>query len=371
MGRGGAKGTRVDAPGATPYNPPMTLRTGHLLVNLGTPDAPTTEAVRRYLAEFLSDRRVIDIPAVPRRILLHGVILPRRAPLSAEAYRAIWTEHGSPLMHHSLALAAGVRAELGPDTPVELGMRYGQPSLANALNRLRDRGATRIVVLPLYPQGAASTTGSVLEEIYRVTRTWWEVPAIHALPPFYADPGFIAAWGEVARPVLAEADPEHVLFSFHGLPERQIRKSDPTRTHCLATEDCCDRPDAPPCYRAQCVATAGAIARHLGLAPDQISVSFQSRLGRTPWIRPYTDETLARLAERGVRRVAVLSPSFTADCLETLEEIGLRARADFQARGGTLTLVPSLNAHPIWVRTVAEWLRLAGSPATAAAPQGR
>jgi ferrochelatase len=332
---------------------------GLLLINLGSPEEPTTPSVRRYLREFLSDPRVIDIHPVGRALLLNLVILPFRPRKSAEAYRKIWTTAGSPLLVNGRALAERVQGELGDGWRVELAMRYGSPSIASAVDRLAD--ATRVVVFPLYPQYAASSTGSSVEETFRVAGSRWVVPPLSVVGDFYAEAGFLDAFAAVGAPVLADGY-DHVLFSFHGLPERQIRKSDPSGRHCLASPDCCDRVDGVnrSCYRAQCFATAASLAARLGLAPDGWSVAFQSRLGRTPWIRPYTDQVLPQLAAAGKKRVAVFCPAFVADCLETLEEIGIRAQDSFRAAGGEkLTLVPSLNDSPRWVEAVSALARAA------------
>jgi ferrochelatase len=333
-------------------------RTGVLLVNLGTPDAPESAAVRRYLREFLSDPRVIDIPSAARYALVNGIIAPFRAPKSAEAYRLVWTERGSPLLFHGLDLRDGLRGRID-GAPVELAMRYGTPSIATGLDALRSQGVDRILVAPLYPQYASSSTGSTLEAVYAAAAARWNTPYVEALPAFYEDARFLDAFAAVGRPVIDELDPEHVLFSYHGLPERHCTKSDETGAHCLRTEDCCagivfaNR----NCYRAQCFATTAGLRTRLGLDESNSSITFQSRLGRTPWIRPYTDESVVELARRGVKRVAVLCPAFVADCLETLEEIGMRAAEDFQAHGGdTLELVPSLNASPAWIDGLAEML---------------
>lgn len=333
---------------------------GLLLINLGTPTAPETGPVRSYLREFLSDPRVLDIPPLGRWSLLNLIILPFRPAKSAHAYRQIWTALGSPLMVHHLALAEAVQAELGDAVKVVAAMRYGEPSIQAGLAALKDADVDRILVMPLYPQYSSSATGSSLEEVFRVAGQMWNVPAIQVIPPFFDDPGFIGACVAQAQPVLAALTPERVLFSFHGLPERQVRKSDTTGQHCLSQADCCATITAANryCYRAQCEHTARAIAAGLGLSAADYVVCFQSRLGRTPWIGPYTDQVLTELAEQGVKRVAVLCPAFTADCLETLEEIGLRALADFRAKGGeALTLVPSLNATPAWVAAVSHLVR--------------
>ena len=337
-----------------------TTPTGVLLVQLGTPASPAPRDVRRYLREFLSDPRVLDIPALPRRILLETTILPTRPRASGAAYEKIWTEQGSPLLVHSRALADALARALGPDFRVALGMRYGEPALGTALQGLVAAGAQRILVLPLFPQYAASSTGSAHARAAELAAAEWDPPALELLGPFYDDPGFIEAWRAAAREPLAAFGPDHVLFSFHGLPERQIRKSDPTGGHCLARPDCCDAPDdaLPRCYRAQCYATATALAGAFGLTGRTWSVSFQSRLGRIPWIRPYTDERLPELAAAGVKRLAVACPAFVADCLETLEEIGIRGRDQWRAAGGEeLFLVPSLNAHPAFAKALADLVR--------------
>lgn len=344
---------------------------GVLLVQLGTPDSPAPADVRRYLREFLSDPRVLDLPWLPRKLLLETAILPRRPRSSGAAYEKIWTGEGSPLLVHSRGVAAALARALGPGYAVRLGMRYGEPSLAGALLALRADGALRVLVLPLFPQYAASSTGSAFARVARLATAEWDPPALELLGPFYDAPGFVAAWRAVAQPPLAAFGPDHVLFSFHGLPERQIRKSDPTRSHCLSGPDCCDAPGTAlaRCYRAQCFATARSLAGALELAAEAWSVAFQSRLGRMPWIKPYTDLRLPELAAAGVKRLAVVCPTFVADCLETLEEIGIRGRAQWRGVGGEeLLLVPSLNAHPDWVTALAGFIR-ARSSAAARTPE--
>ena len=308
------------------------VATGLLLVNLGTPDAPTTPAVRRYLAEFLSDPRVIDIHPVLRWLLLHLVILRVRPARSAAQYRTVWDgERGSPLLAHSRDLARAVAAQLGASWRVELGMRYGTPSIATALDALD--GLDRVVVLPLFPQYAASSTGTAVARVMELAAAKWRVPTLEFAGPFHGDAGFLAAWEHVARPALAAANADHVLLSFHGLPARHIEKGDP--------------------YKQQCLDTAKALAARLGLADGSYTTCFQSRLGRTPWIEPYTDRVIDELARAGKKRLAFLCPAFVADCLETVEEIGVRAREQFRAAGGEdVVLVPSLNATPAWVDAV-------------------
>jgi ferrochelatase len=335
-------------------------RQGLLLINLGTPDAPTTPAVRRYLREFLSDPRVIDIDPFARWLLLNFVILVFRPRKSAEAYRKIWDERGSPLLLHSLEFTRQIALELEGEFQVEFGMRYGHPSLKDALDRLRAMKVQSITLMPLYPQYAAASTASSLERAYRLIGQGWDVPPIRVVPPFFNQPSFLDALATSSAAVIRQSRADHVLFSFHGLPERQIRKSDLIGNHCLASPQCCDQIGAANtnCYRAQAHYTAREVAKRLGIAAEGFSISFQSRLGRTPWIRPYTDLLVPELARRGVRRLAVLCPAFVADCLETLEEIGIRARASFLAAGGEeLVLVPCLNAHPAWVRAAADLVR--------------
>jgi ferrochelatase len=349
---------------------------GVLLVQLGTPEAPTPPALRRYLGEFLSDPRVIDLPAPLRWLLLHGVILRRRPRASAEAYAKIWTPDGSPLRIHSEAFTRALARELGGDYAVVLGMRYGEPRIDTALAALAGAGATRLLVWPLFPQYAEASTGSALARVFECLRQYASFGRVRAVGPCFDDPGFADAWAAVARPALETARPDHVLFSYHGIPERQLRAADPTGRHCLASEDCCDALGAQNarCYRAQCFATTRALAASMALTERSTSTSFQSRLGRARWTQPSTDDALARLRRDGVRRLAVVCPSFVADCLETLEEIGLRARERWCAQGGEeLVLVPGLNAHPRWIDAAARLVRAAAhgldSDAPAASPE--
>ena len=339
--------------------------TGILLVNLGTPDAPESGPVRRYLREFLTDPRVIDIPAPLRFGLVNGIIAPFRAPKSAAAYREVWTERGSPLLMHGRDLASAIGERFG-DAHVRLAMRYGNPSIASGLAELKGLGCDRLVVVPLYPHYASSSTGSTLEKVYAEAGKLWNAPFIDALEPFYDHPGYIEAFRAVGQPVLDDLQPDHVLFSYHGLPERHCKKSDDTGAHCLASPGCCATlvQANRNCYRAQCMATSRALKSALGLTDANSSTAFQSRLGRDPWIQPYTDEVVVELAKAGTKRVAVFCPAFVADCLETIEEIGMRARDDFQQHGGErLELVPSLNASPAWVEGLAGMLaeRLPGA----------
>lgn len=338
---------------------------GIILSNLGTPDAPTTGAVRRYLRQFLTDPRVIDIPWLPRQLLVQCIIAPFRAPHSARGYASIWSPEGSPLMVQSRALGSEVATRLGPDYRVALGMRYGNPSIEDAFGWMHSEGCREIRLVPLYPHEAEATTGSTLAEFERVARRVDPSMPISVTGEFAELPGFITAQAEIAREVLQSvpAENRHVLLSYHGLPERHVQRADPSGIHCLWGESCCDElgDKNRHCYRAQCHATSRALARALDLAPGTWSTSFQSRLGRIPWIGPHTDEVVRQLAEDGVRHLVVLTPSFVAECLETLEEVGLGLRRTFLGLGGeSFTLVPCVNRHPVWVDAVLEMAQRGG-----------
>ncbi len=337
------------------------MKTGVLLINLGSPEAPTAAAVRPYLREFLSDARVIDIPAPLRWLLLNAVILPTRPAKSAEAYAQVWMPEGSPLLVHSRAFTEKMVRELGDGFVVGLAMRYGNPSIPSVLDALLREPLKELVVVPLYPQYASSSTGTALEVVLRALAKRWNIPPVRVTEPFYDDPGYLDAMVENAAPRLEAFRPDHVLFSYHGLPERQIRKSEGAPGHCLAQDDACCAAIGPRnafCYRAQSFATTRALTARLGLDPARVSTAFQSRLGRTPWIKPYTDEVLVTLARAGVKRLTVFSPSFVADCLETLEEMSIRGAETFVDAGGeALELIPALNAHDAWVRAAAHMIR--------------
>ena len=359
-----ARGAVAQLSASMPQTRPSHGRPGVLLVNLGTPDAPQTREVRRYLRQFLSDPRVLDIHPIGRAALLNLVILPRRPRKSAEAYRKIWTEDGSPLLTNGRLLAKGVQERL-PQTEVALAMRYGRPSIATGLAQLVDAGCDEIVVFPLFPQYASSSTGSAVEAVYHEAAKLWNTPFLRVVPPFYDDEAFIRSFAAVARPVLADLQPDHVLFSYHGLPERQVTKSDPTGAHCLSAPGCCDSITFAnrQCYSAHCYATTRALVAALDLQDGSYSSSFQSRLGRTPWLTPHTDKVIPELARKGAKTMAVFSPSFVADCLETVEEIGMRARDDFLGAGGEeLVLIPSLNAHEVWLEAAVEIIQRALPP---------
>lgn len=337
----------------------MTRPIGILLSNLGTPEGPTAAAVRPYLRQFLTDRRVIDIPWLARQLLVRCIIAPFRSPRSAHAYASVWTPAGSPLMVHSKALLEAVRRKAGGGFRVALGMRYGNPSLESALLELTSAGCDEIRLLALYPQNAGATTASTLEETWRIAGRMEIPPRIVPVPSFPTHEGFVAAQAELLREALSgtSADTTHVLLSYHGLPERQVHRADATGSRCLAGATCCDALDEVNrhCYRAQCFATSRALVRSLGLDPSRCHTTFQSRLGRIPWIGPATDATVAALPSRGVRNLVVATPSFVTDCLETLEEVGMGLRAAFLAAGGeTFALVPCVNSSPTWVEAVCD-----------------
>lgn len=337
-------------------------RTGVLLINLGTPDEPTPKAVGRFLREFLMDRFVLDMPAPMRWFLVNIMIVPRRRKRSARLYQKIQSEQGSPLLFHTRNLASKVASQLSlrdHHYVVEFGMRYGSPSIADSLERLQAAEVERIFALPLYPQYAESSFETAVVETKTRARKLGCLDRLSFLPPFYAQPAFIDACAQRIAEHLQEHRSDHLVFSFHGVPVRHITKLDRSRSHCLLKSDCCEAigPINENCYRAQCVLTARAIARRLDLEKDSYTISFQSRFGRAEWVEPSLEDVLRNLARRGTENVAVFSPSFVADCLETLEEIAIRGRETFlEAGGGELTLIPSLNAHPAWIAAVTNWI---------------
>jgi ferrochelatase len=341
---------------------------GILLLNLGTPDGdhpgPSVPQVRRYLREFLMDPLVVDIPALARWLLVHAIILPRRPARSAEAYHKVWLKRGSPLLVHLQDLVAKVAERAGPGVRVVGGMRYGNPSIRHALVQLQQAGVKETLVIPLYPQYSLAATESSVIACRELVRQVAPGMKLVFKPAFYQEPAFLDAFAAVARRALEGFAHDHVLFSFHGLPERQIRKIDESGSTCLASENCCAEITNANrnCYRAQCFQTARDLAARLGIPADRYSVGFQSRLGVTAWIKPYTDLLYGELIERGRRRVAVLCPAFVADCLETLEEVAIRGNEQFRELGGEeLKLVPSLNSEPEWVEAVTGWVRQSGA----------
>jgi ferrochelatase len=324
-----------------------------LLINLGTPGDCDGKSVRRYLREFLNDPRVIDLPGFIRWPLVNLLITPFRYQKTTAAYQKIWTDSGSPLLVISQQIQQGLSNLLGAEYQVELGMRYGKPSISSALDNIKHCDA--ITVIPLFPQYSSAATGSAIEKLLSEISQQWNIPELHIIRDFYEHPEFIKSWVERIQSTLNHQKVDKIIFSYHGLPERHIVKS-----HCTAS---CDRIHACPavqdanrfCYRAQCYATTRAIASVMGLQADQYLVSFQSRLGRTPWIKPYTDFVLPELIQQGVKNIAVVSPSFVADCLETIEEINIRMRKQWgELGGGSFTFIPCVNDSDAMVRALAQ-----------------
>ena len=318
-------------------------RVGVLLVNLGTPDAPTPAAVRRYLREFLWDPRVIELPRPLWWLVLNGVILNVRPRRSAHAYSVVWTDEGSPLLAISRRLRDALQAALDTELPgpvsVALGMRYGRPSVAEALRELRDAAVRRLLVLPMYPQYSATTTASVFDAVTAELQRWRWLPELRFVNHYHDDPAYIDALaGSVRRFQAAYGTPDRLLMSFHGIPRRYFLGGDP--------------------YHCECQKTGRLLAEALGLAPDRWRLGFQSRVGREEWLRPYTDETLRRWGAEGVRSVQVICPGFAADCLETLEEIALQNRDTFVAAGGKdYAFIPCLNDEPAHIGALSALVR--------------
>lgn len=323
-------------------------KTAILLINLGTPDAPTIPAVRNYLNQFLMDPDVIDIPAIARFILVKGIILRFRPKQSAEAYKQIWTDKGSPLLVHSLELRDTLKTKLNNEL-IELGMRYGNPSIKSALDKLMQHKPDKLIVLPLFPQFSQAATQSALKAFHHAFKPYRGQVALQIIREFYDDPEFIQGYANLIQQHFHPDKHEHLLMSYHGLPVKHLSKTGchHVHTHCKESQGCPPMgDDNRDCYRAQCYATSHAIADKLHLKPEDYSISFQSRLGRTPWIKPYTDFHLEDLRKRSITRLAIVCPSFVADCLETLEEIGIRAREQWLKLGGdALTVIPCLNAN--------------------------
>lgn len=340
---------------------------GVLVVQLGTPDSTDVKDVRRYLREFLNDPLVIDIPAPLRSLLLNGVILPFRPRKSAEQYSKIWTDEGSPLLIHTTNLAEALDAELGDGYRVAVGMRYQNPSIASALEQLTAAGCEQVVIAPMFPQYSSAAYGSAVNRALEVAASMHNPPTTKTLAPFYDQPGFIESVSEIAAPLIREFNADHVLFSYHGLPQHQVHAKDSPGAQFIDRPGCCrlDGPENSNCYRAQSYKTTDLVAAHLGLQEGLFSTAFQSRMAGTKWIEPYTDGVLSDLVSNGVRRLAVLTPSFTADCLETLEEIGIRLRTQWLDEGGEdLALIPCVNSTPTWTAALAGMVReLAQLPA--------
>ena len=338
-------------------------RTGVLLTNIGTPDEPTPEAVGRYLREFLMDEFVLDMPFIKRWLLVNRIIVPRRKHYSAKHYQKVQMPEGSPLLVHTERFAAGLITELGNDYVVEIGMRYGNPSIATGLRKLKKAEVDQIVAVPLYPQYTQSSFETAVVATRKEAKKLGISDKTIFLDPFYVEPDFIQANAQVVSEHLKTHAPDYVVFSFHGVPVRHLKQLD-TNDHCGVNDSCCAQVGAanPNCYRAQCHATARAIASAVGLKRDQYTTCFQSQFGKDEWIGPSFEDLLVELPKHGIKTVAVACPSFVADCLETLEEIGIRRREEFQEAGGDdLTLIPCLNSHPLWIKAAANLIRKAVS----------
>ncbi len=319
-----------------------------LLINLGTPDSPSVSHVRSYLSQFLNDPRVIDIPWLPRKLLVNLIIVPFRAPKSAKVYQKLWTDKGSPLLFHSERARDLLQEELGDSHDVYLAMRYKNPSIPDVLERIRRKNYARIVVLPMFPQYASATTGSAHDEVMRVIRKWWVIPEIRFISQYYSHPSFLDAF--VARGRQYDLTQyEHFLFSYHGLPERQVDK---VYDEGLCADHNCETEITEEnkfCYKATCYATTRLLAGKLGIPPEKYTVCFQSRLDKK-WLTPFSDAVVEDCAKRGMKKILVFSPAFTADCLETIIEIGEEYQEIFAHNGGEkVQLVESLNDHPLWI----------------------
>jgi ferrochelatase len=331
---------------------------GVLLVNLGTPDSPSVGDVRKYLREFLMDGRVIDIPWLQRFLLVNGIIAPFRAPESAKGYKQLWTAQGSPLKVHGEHLCRLLQDSLGDDYVVSLGMRYQNPSIKQALRVFQEHPVARLIVIPLYPQYASASSGSTIERVMRELRSWEIIPEVRVVSRFHDHPLFISAFAHIGREYLKKGNYDYVIFSYHGLPERQILKAS-SRGVCKLGE-CCNAYHGGNqyCYRAQCFDTTRLLVQALNLKEGEYTTSFQSRLGKDPWIKPYTDQKLIELVKQGKKRVLVFSPSFVADCLETTVEIADEYRKMFMDNGGEQwTLVESLNCKTDWVHCLTDMVK--------------
>ena len=331
---------------------------GVILMNLGSPDSTEVPDVRRYLNEFLMDEKVIDVPYLLRLLLVRGIISPFRAPKSAKAYRSVWTAEGSPLIVITKQLQKALQSKIAE--PITIAMRYGNPSPEVAFEELRAKipDLEEVVVVPLYPHYAMSSYETAVEYAQKVHKNKQYPFKLSVIAPFYKDADYLNALTESIKPYLTE-DYDHIVFSYHGLPERHIKKSDITGNHCLNVANCCavDSPAHAKCYRHQCLLTTHLVAAALQIPTEKYSYSFQSRLGRDEWLKPYTVARLRDMPNEGIKKLLVVCPAFVSDCLETLEEMAEEGRDIFLEAGGTsFTLIPCLNIHPLWVQTLAKWL---------------
>jgi len=330
---------------------------GALLVNLGSPNSTSVKDVKNYLDEFLMDKRVIDTPYLVRAFIVKGIILNTRPKKSAEAYKKIWWPEGSPLIVLSERLHKKVQEN--SDIPVELAMRYGKPSIKSGIQKLAEQGVTEILLIPLYPQFAMATTETIVVLANKIIKKQFPSIKITDVPAFYNKPDYIEVLSNSIQKHLDEKKPDHLLFSYHGVPERHIKKSDITKSHCKIDGSCCNTPSDSHefCYRHQCYETTKQVAEFLNLKEGSYSTSFQSRLGRDPWLQPYTDQTIDNFAKNGIKNLAVVTPAFVSDCLETLEEIGMEAKHSFEENGGDhFSTIPCLNDDVSWVNTLTKWI---------------
>ncbi|MFA0961919.1 ferrochelatase [Roseivirga sp. BDSF3-8] len=331
---------------------------GVLLVNLGTPDSPKVYDVRKYLREFLLDERVIDINALGRWLLVNLIIAPFRAPKSAKVYGELWEDRGSPLLFYSEDVAEMLQTALGDEYSVKLAMRYQSPDMATALHELQSEAVNSILVIPLFPQYASATTGSVIQKAMEITAEWQTIPSLSFISNFLNEELFIKAHATIARPYLEGEDWDHVIFSYHGVPERQIYKGS-CNNYCKLGE-CCQTYHKKNyyCYRAQCFQTSRLLAKALNIPDEKYTVTFQSRLGKDPWVKPYTDEVIRDMPSKGLKKILAFSPSFVSDCLETTIEVGEEFKEIFEESGGEKwQLVPSLNNHPAWIDCLVEMVQ--------------
>lgn len=333
------------------------MKKGILLVNLGSPDSPNPKDVKKYLGEFLMDERVIDVPLWARNILVKGIILNTRPKASAAAYKKIWWEEGSPLIVISERLQNKIQKQTS--LPVELAMRYGSMTIKKGLQSLADKGVDEVFLIPLYPQFAMATTETILVLAEDIRKEFFPQMTITDLPAFYNNPEYIDVLSKSIARHLEGKPYEHLLFSYHGVPERHIRKSDITKSHCKIDGSCCATPSAAHefCYRHQCKEVTRLVAEKLQLKDNTYSTSFQSRLGFDPWLQPYTDRTIERLGKQGIKNMAIVTPAFVSDCLETLEEIAMEGEEIFHEMGGKqFTTVPCLNDDDEWVALLSKWI---------------
>lgn len=330
---------------------------GVLLVNLGSPKSTDPKDVKVYLDEFLMDERVIDLPYILRAILVKGIVLNTRPKKSAEAYAKIWWEEGSPLIVLSKRLQEKI--DNFTSVPISLAMRYGEPSILNGMKELHEKGVDEVLLLPLYPQYAMATTETIVVLADELKKEHFPDMKITVVPPFYKHPDYINVLSSSIAEKLDNLDYEHLLFSYHGVPERHIRKSDITKSHCKMDGKCCVTPsDAHQfCYKHQCLETTRLVGEKLGLKEGTFSSSFQSRLGFDPWLKPYTDRTIEKFGIDGMKKMAIVTPAFVSDCLETLEEIAMEGEEIFEEVGGKeFTTIPCLNDREDWVKTLSRWI---------------